>query len=175
MSSLCEIEFSVCLLPSWLELKMTQRTALSSFHWSFPTMQSSKNPEFQLFGLSSSNIFLVDVSVNKLTMRLTSDGNSFLNAKNPWQKEPLLAGYFLLVKLMILLEDELSGPRAQIQTQSLAMLVLAGLLRFVTVRKIWREFCHRLASTLLPALGTRLAFKTIWERFWLAYLVACVQ
>ena len=98
-------------------------------------------------------------------MRLTSDGNSFLNAKNPWQKEPLLAGYFLLVKLMILLEDELSGPRAQIQTQSLAMLVLAGLLRFVTVRKIWREFCHRLASTLLPALGTRLAFKTIRERF----------
>ena len=104
-------------------------------------MKSSKNPEFQLFGLSSSNIFLVDVSVNKLTMRLTSDGNSFLNAKNPWQKEPLLAGYVLLVKLMILLEDELSGPRAQIQTQSLAMLVLAGLLRFVT--------------------GTRLAFKTI--------------
>lgn len=124
-------------------------------------MQSSKNPEFQLFGLSSSNIFLVDVSVNKLTMRLTSDGNSFLNAKNPWQKEPLLVGYFLLVKLMILLEDELSGPRAQIQTQSLAMLDLAGLLRFVTVRKIGREFCHRLASMLFPALGTRLAFETI--------------
>ena len=124
-------------------------------------MQSSKNPECQLSGVSSYYIFLVDAPVNKLTMRLTSDGNSFINAKNPCQKEPLLAGYFLLVKLMILLEDELSGPRAQIQAQSLAMLVLAGLLRFVTGTKIWCEFCHRLASMLFPALGTRLAFKTI--------------
>ena len=39
------------------------------------------------------------------------------------------------------------------------MLVLAGLLRFVSGRKIWREFCHRLASILFPALGTRLALK----------------
>ena len=62
---------------------------------------------------------------------------------------------------MILLEDELSVPRAQSQTQSLAMLVLARLLRFETRRKIWREFCHILASMLFPALGTRLAFKTI--------------
>ena len=89
-------------------------------------------------------------------MRLTSDGN-----RNPSQKEPQLARYFLLVKLIILLEDELSGPRVQVQTQNLAMLDLAGLLRFVTVRKIWREFCHRLASMLFPALGTRLAFETI--------------
>ena len=89
-------------------------------------------------------------------MRLTSDGN-----RNPSQQEPQLARYFVLVKLMILFEDELSGPRAQIQTQSLAMLVLAELLRFVTGRKVWREFCHRLASMLFPALGTRLAFKTI--------------
>ena len=118
--------------------------------------RAKKNPEFQHFGVSGSHIFLVDAPVNKLTMRLTSDGN-----RNPSQKEPQLARYFLLVKLMILLEDELSGPRAQIQTQSLAMLVLAELLRFVTGRKIWREFCHRLASTLFPALGTRLAFKTI--------------
>ena len=93
-------------------------------------------------------------------MRLTSDGN-----RNPSQKEPQLVRYFVLVKLMILFEDELSGPRAQSQTQILAMLVLAGLLRFVTGIKIWREFCHRLASVLFPALGTRLAFKTIWERF----------
>ena len=118
--------------------------------------RAKKNPEFQHFGVSSSHIFLVDAPVNKLTMRLTGDGN-----RNPSQKEPQLARYFLLVKLMILLEDELSGPRAQIQTQSLAMLVLAELLRFVTGRKMWREFCHRLASMLFPALGTRLAFKTI--------------
>ena len=70
-------------------------------------------------------------------MRLTSDGN-----RNPSQKETQLPRYFLLVKLMILLEDELSGPRAQSQTQILAMLVLAGLLRFVTGIKIWREFCQ---------------------------------
>ena len=31
VSSLCEIEFYVCLHPSWFELKMTQRT-LSRFH-----------------------------------------------------------------------------------------------------------------------------------------------
>ena len=59
------------------------------------------------------------------------------------------------------MSSELSGPRVQVQTQNLAMLDLAGLLRFVTVRKIWREFCHRLASMLFPALGTRLAFETI--------------
>ena len=118
--------------------------------------RAKKNPEFQHFGVSSSHIFLVDTPVNKLTMRLTSDGN-----RNPSQKEPQLARYFLLVKLIILLEDELSGPRVQVQTQNLAMLDLAGLLRFVTVRKIWREFCHRLASMLFPALGTRLAFETI--------------
>lgn len=39
------------------------------------------------------------------------------------------------------------------------MLVLAGLLRFETGRKIWCEFCYRLASMLFPALGTRLALK----------------
>ena len=41
-------------------------------------------------------------------MRLTSDGSSFVNAKTDARKKTPLAGYFLLVKLMILLEDELS-------------------------------------------------------------------
>ena len=61
--------------------------------------RAKKNPEFQLFGVSSSHIFLVDAPVNKLTMRLTSDGN-----RNPSQKEPQLVRYFVLVKLMILFE-----------------------------------------------------------------------
>ena len=117
--------------------------------------RAKKNPEFQLFGVSSSHIFLVDAPVNKLTMRLTSDGN-----RNPSQKETQLARYFLLVKLMILLEDELSGPRAQSQTQILAMLVLAGPLRFVTGIKFGANFV-RLAYVLFPALGIRLAFKAI--------------
>lgn len=96
-------------------------------------------------------------------MRLTSDANNFVNANTHAGKKLLLGKCFLLVKLMILLGDELSGPRAQSQsqTQSPAMLVLAGLLRFLTGRKIWREFCHILASIIFPALGTRLALNEL--------------
>lgn len=90
-------------------------------------------------------------------MRLTSDANNFVNANTHAGKKLLLGKCFLLVKLMILLGDELSGPRAQ----SPAMLVLAGLLRFLTGRKIWREFCHILASIIFPALGTRLALNEL--------------
>ena len=49
-------------------------------------MQSSKNPEFQLFGVSNSHVFLVDAPVNKLSMRLTSDANNFVNAKTHARK-----------------------------------------------------------------------------------------
>ena len=111
-------------------------------------MQSLKNPEFQLFGVSRTLMYLlpgttsclpcerrflsgmtfsiyevvrvvvgravglltVDTPVNKLTTWLISDAKNFVNGKTDARKIPVLAGYFLLVKLMILLEDKLSEP-----------------------------------------------------------------